>query len=40
MLSRSYRSVDPFDRAIAQLREHFRLLLKQQVSGLASQGRP
>ena len=32
MLSRSYRSVDPFDRAIAQLREHFRLLLKQQVS--------
>jgi hypothetical protein len=27
MLSRSYRSVEPFDRAIAQLREHFRLLL-------------
>jgi len=27
MLSRSYRSVGPFDRAIAQLREHFRLLL-------------
>jgi TetR/AcrR family transcriptional repressor of nem operon len=27
MLSRSYRSVAPFDRAIAQLREHFRLLL-------------
>ena len=27
MLSRSYRSVDPFDRAVAQLREHFRLLL-------------
>ena len=28
MLSRSYRSVEPFDRAIAQLREHFRLLLQ------------
>jgi TetR/AcrR family transcriptional regulator, transcriptional repressor for nem operon len=27
MLSRSYRSVEPFDRAITQLREHFRLLL-------------
>lgn len=27
MLSRSYRSVDPFDRAVAQLRQHFRLLL-------------
>jgi AcrR family transcriptional regulator len=29
MLSRSYRSVEPFDRAVAQLREHFRLLLSQ-----------
>ncbi|HEY2466334.1 MAG TPA: TetR/AcrR family transcriptional regulator [Terracidiphilus sp.] len=28
MLSRSYRSVEPFDRAINQLREHFLLLLK------------
>jgi TetR/AcrR family transcriptional repressor of nem operon len=27
MLSRSYRSVEPFDRAVAQLRDHFRLLL-------------
>jgi TetR/AcrR family transcriptional regulator, transcriptional repressor for nem operon len=27
MLSRSYRSVDPYDRAVEQLREHFRLLL-------------
>jgi len=27
VLSRSYRSVEPFDRAVAQLREHFRLLL-------------
>jgi TetR/AcrR family transcriptional repressor of nem operon len=28
MISRSYRSVEPFDRSVAQLREHFRLLLK------------
>ena len=28
MLSRSYRTVEPFDQAIAQLREHFRLLLQ------------
>ncbi len=28
VLSRSYRSVEPFDRAVAQLRDHFRLLLK------------
>ena len=28
MLSRSYRSVDPYDRAVEQLREHFRLLLR------------
>ena len=27
MLSRSYGSVEPFDRAVAQLREHFRLLV-------------
>ena len=27
MLSRSYRSVEPFDRAVAQLREYFRILL-------------
>jgi TetR/AcrR family transcriptional regulator, transcriptional repressor for nem operon len=27
MLSRSYRSVEPFDSAVSQLREHFRLLL-------------
>src|SRR5579872_1114190 len=27
MLSRSYGSVEPFDRAVDQLREHFRLLL-------------
>ena len=34
MLSRSYRSVEPFDRAVAQLREHFRLLV--QPSKLSS----
>lgn len=28
MLARSYRSVEPFDRAVSQLREHFRLLLE------------
>ncbi len=28
MLSRSYGSVEPFDRTVTQLREHFRLLLK------------
>jgi len=27
MLSRSYGSVEPFDRAVLQLRDHFRLLL-------------
>jgi TetR/AcrR family transcriptional regulator, transcriptional repressor for nem operon len=27
MLSRSYGAVEPFDRAVGQLREHFRLLL-------------
>jgi len=27
MLSRSYRSVAPYDRAVEQLREHFRMLL-------------
>jgi TetR/AcrR family transcriptional regulator, transcriptional repressor for nem operon len=27
MLSRSYRSVEPFDRAVAQLHQHFRVLL-------------
>lgn len=34
MLSRSYRSVEPFDRAITQLREHFRLLV--QTPGTAN----
>jgi TetR/AcrR family transcriptional regulator, transcriptional repressor for nem operon len=29
MLSRSYGSLEPFDRAVAQLREHFRLLLSE-----------
>jgi AcrR family transcriptional regulator len=35
MLSRSYGSVEPFDRAIGQLREHFRLLLKPKRTGRA-----
>jgi TetR/AcrR family transcriptional repressor of nem operon len=35
MLSRSYGSVEPFDRAVSQLREHFRLLLAP-ASKLAS----
>ena len=33
MLSRSYASVEPFDRTIAQLREHFRLLLASRGPG-------
>jgi len=32
MLSRSYASVEPFDRSVAQLREHFRLLLSSRRS--------
>ncbi len=28
MISRSYGSVDPFDRTVSQLREHFRLLTR------------
>jgi AcrR family transcriptional regulator len=36
MLSRSYRSVEPFDRAIAQLREHFRLLLGASALSIPS----
>jgi TetR/AcrR family transcriptional regulator, transcriptional repressor for nem operon len=30
MISRSYGSVDPFDRAVKQLRQHFALLLSPQ----------
>jgi len=37
MLSRSYGAVGPFDRAVQQLREHFRLLLRQEP-GIARQG--
>jgi AcrR family transcriptional regulator len=36
MLSRSYRSVEPFDRAIAQMREHFRLLLRDPGAAAAT----
>jgi TetR/AcrR family transcriptional regulator, transcriptional repressor for nem operon len=32
MLSRSYRAVEPFDRAVGQLREHFRLLLQSALA--------
>lgn len=35
MLSRSYASIEPFDRSVAQLREHFRLLCS---AGAASRG--
>jgi TetR/AcrR family transcriptional regulator, transcriptional repressor for nem operon len=38
MLSRSYRSVEPFDRAVAQLREHFRLLLESAATRHAQPG--
>lgn len=31
MLSRSYRSVEPFDLAVAQLRQHFTLLVKKKT---------
>jgi TetR/AcrR family transcriptional regulator, transcriptional repressor for nem operon len=36
MLSRSWRSVEPFDRSVAQLREHFRLLLESSVTRAVS----
>ena len=32
MLSRSYGSVDPFDRTVKALREHFRLLMKLSLA--------
>ena len=38
MLSRSYGSVEPFDRTITQLREHFRLLL-DEAGGVRSSNR-
>jgi TetR/AcrR family transcriptional regulator, transcriptional repressor for nem operon len=31
MLSRSYGSVEPFDRTVSQLRQHFRLLLAPET---------
>jgi TetR/AcrR family transcriptional regulator, transcriptional repressor for nem operon len=36
MISRSYGSVDPFDRAVKQLRQHFALLLEPQKTNLSS----
>jgi TetR/AcrR family transcriptional repressor of nem operon len=38
MISRSYGSVEPFDRAVAQLHEHFRLLLRPSGSSRRSVG--
>jgi TetR/AcrR family transcriptional repressor of nem operon len=40
MLSRSYGSVDPFDRTIAQLHEHFRLLTWGRLSAGEPVSRP
>ena len=40
MLSRSYGSVEPFDRAVKQLREHFRLLLEARKRNKSSLLRP
>jgi AcrR family transcriptional regulator len=37
MIGRSYASVEPFDLAVAQLREHFRLLLTHRTSVTAEQ---
>ena len=34
MLSRSYGSVEPFDRSIAQLRQHFQLLVTSKSGGV------
>jgi TetR/AcrR family transcriptional regulator, transcriptional repressor for nem operon len=39
MLSRSYRSVEPFDRAVAQLREHLRLLLSHGTASMVREPR-
>ena len=40
MLSRYYGSVEPFDRAVKQLREHFRLLLEARKRNKSSLLRP
>jgi TetR/AcrR family transcriptional repressor of nem operon len=40
MLSRSYGSVEPFDRTIAQLQEHFRLLMWGRLPAGAPVSRP
>lgn len=40
MLSRSYASVEPFDRSIAQLQQHFRLLLASAKPIPRASGRP
>jgi hypothetical protein len=40
MISRSYGSVDPFDRAVKQLRQHFALLLSPQKPAPPSTKKP
>jgi TetR/AcrR family transcriptional repressor of nem operon len=40
MLSRSYGSVEPFDRTIAQLQEHFRLLMRGGLPAGETVSRP
>ena len=39
MLSRSYGSVEPFDRAVKQLRQHFRLLRAEDSGGKSRRSR-
>jgi AcrR family transcriptional regulator len=40
MLSRSYGAVEPFDRTVAQLREHFRLLITHRQAESSRRGAP
>jgi rRNA processing protein Gar1 len=40
MISRSYGSVEPFDRAVKQLRQHFQLLLRPQKPAPATLKKP
>jgi TetR/AcrR family transcriptional regulator, transcriptional repressor for nem operon len=40
MISRSYGSVEPFDRAVKQLRQHFQLLLTPQRTALSTTKQP
>jgi hypothetical protein len=40
MLSRSYGSVEPFDRTVKQLRQHFQLLLGAQPAHSKKPAKP